>query len=509
MIFITTILTTSIEVKLGKVPLQQQGPVNTSSGFIQTNTDLVAGNEEADDSLATVVNSYEERIRFLENEVMRVGSLSRVDESEKDKEIDQLRCQLDDLAHENNQLREDLEVSKEFEKRVNVLMIQNNEQHEQIKKLKQAVWVFEQIDITGLRTQVNKLTDDKQKLEGELVSLKEKEEKLEKAEEQIRQLEKSSLTLQLTIEELEKSEAEARAESEGKVDKAVFNELKDEAKKLGEWLNKSKEDNKELRFQVDNLEKALDKSAEDLGKYANKLEESNADFIALSEENKALNYEFNHLMLELQSFQKLVEEGEENTKKFETELANKNKLIDTLRNDNRDLKAKYDAAWHKNNKHEFELIKLKEEAESLKVDNKNLESHVKELEKQVIQMQFNKEQLKHEIKNLNKQIEELLHRIEEEVKADEAKEGDSVDVGKLKRNFSIVIRNLKGQIQMLQQRILQLEAELGLQNTQNTQRVMELKARVVNQRNSTVETVPGFVKRNQRRGKGLFIGNQF
>ena len=506
MIFITTILTTSIQVSLGKGSLQQQEPINTSTGFIQTNTELVAGNGEADDSLATVVNSYEERIRFLENEVIRVGSLSRVDESEKDKEIDQLRSQLDDLAHENNQLKEDLEASKEFEKRVHVLMIQNNEQHETIKKLKQAVWVFEQIDINGLRTQVNKLTDDKQKLESELVVLKEKEEKLENAEEQIKQLEKSSLTLQLTIGELEKSLADAKAESEGKVDKAVFNELKDEAQKLGEWLDKSKEDNKELRFQVDNLEKALDKSAEGLNEYVSKLEESNAHIKVLTEELGALSNDFEQIGLELQDQQK---RSDEHIKKIETELANKDGQLSGLRHENHRLEAKYEEAWRKNNLNKVEIRQLKEEEESLKVDKKNLESRVKTLETQVTKMQFDKEQLKQEINDLNKQIEELLHRIEEEVKKDEAKEGDSVDVKKLKRNFSIVIRNLKGQIKMLQQRILQLEAELGLQNNQNTQRAIELKARVVNQRNSTVETVPGFVTRKKRRNKGLFIGNQF
>jgi chromosome segregation protein len=469
---------------------------------------------EDQDSLSAVVRSYEERVNFLETEIRRISRLSNG--SDVDQQLlSDLQCEVDRLSLENEELRCAL-VDSQNDTLVDELRIELSELTAKNVRQEAKLEMLEAVDIEALREQIDRLQQENNDLKCEVAIFNAQGADIIKYREENTELKEKVKELDLIIEELNKEldsvsgvntsniETINNATKPGVVAKdsltalqlenerltqKIFQleniriekmQLEAEIKLLKNQISNINQRNSELQESIEELEIENDDLANQVNQLGRDKRNSEFEISRLKNSNEVFEERISTLESEQQESNDTISGLQNQLNQQRNELNSLNMTIANLKND---LKRSED-----------ELNRRQQEIDELRTDNEGLEDKFRDIER-------SKNRLNNEIDDLNKQIEDLIIQLDKE--SQETAGGNNgngnngnngngnngngnntaqTDVVSLRKHFSIIIRNLQGQIKTLQQRIYDLEGQLGLTagNGQN-KRQFDIKVNVQKQ----------------------------
>lgn len=519
------------------------------SGF-NSLTNMVALEDQ--DSLSAVVRSYEERINFLETEIRRISRLSNG--SDVDQQLLQdLQCEVDRLSMENEELRCALADSQndtlveELRNELAELTAKNVRQEAQLEILQAA-------DVDSLREQIatlqrenneckcevaifNAQGADIEKYREENTELKEKIKELEELNEELnKELDNISgvnTDNRKTIEEkispgvVDKDSITALQLENDRLNQKIFElenlriekmQLEAEIKLLKNQIANLNERNSELQVNIEELEAEND----DLNNQVNQL----------NRDKRNNEFEISRLKNSNEQFEQKIVDLEAELQESESNNGSMQNQLNQQRNDSNDLNMTIANLRNDLKRAEDELNRRQAEIEELRADNDKLEDQFREIQR-------SKSRLDNEIEDLNKQIQDLLRELDREAEGNGSTNNNNGNNGNgnnntnnqqqedpaaLKRHFAIIIRNLQGQIKTLQQRVFDLEAQLGLTEGNGNKRSFDVNVSVQKGssfgRRGRSSDIQDIINRHSRgqcksggcgkgRSNGLMIGSKY
>lgn len=502
---------------------------------------------EDQDSLSAVVRSYEERVNFLENEIRRISRLS--DGSDVDQQLlADLQHEIDRLSMENEELRCALNdnqnemLIEELRTDLAELTAKNVRQEAKLE-------ILEAVDIDALKEQITTLQQENNDLKCEVAIFNaqgadiqkyreentELKEKIKEQEELIQRLNqeldnisgvntdnREKIKEKATVGVVDKDSITALQLENQRLNEKTFElenlriekmQLEAEIKLLKNQISNLNEKNTEFQLAIDNLEAENDELNNQVSQLEREKRNNEFEISRLKNTNEQFEERVASLESEKQEAEDVISTLQNEINQQRNEVNSLNMTIANLRND---LKRTED-----------ELARRVTENEEIRAENERLEDQFRDIER-------SKGRLDNEIEDLNKQIEDLIDQLERETGTTiKTTETDTTQVvnreenaAELRRHFAIIIRNLQGQIKTLQQRVFDLEEQLGLKEGNNSnKRTMEMNISVQKQsfgrrRNRGSSDIQDIINRHSRgscqsgscgngRSKGLLIGSKF
>ena len=442
------------------------------------------------DSLAAVVQSYEQRILFLEAEIRRLSGLRTVAEVDDSVVVD-LQVRIDQLARENDNLRREIDDDDD-EAIIDDLRNQISELTAQNVRLDAKLQAALSVDVDGLRSRIEALGKNNVELRGELA--------------EARAANKQIAVLSAEISRLR--EKNNKLNEENKVLREKPKVVVDNTK-----LNAANAENKELKASIAALNVELSNNASEINRLnmqsrddAKKIKRLSVRLRKANEENDDLQNQLNEsnkknnaVQFEIVSLKAVIENLEDRARKSDANEKNSAGVIAALRASISDLKNENSAANLSINNLQNKLESARDAIKRWENTAAKLNANLKTLSDDLAESEDNNSSLQAQISALNGQILDLEAQLDA---ASNVVIEDNSD--EIRRHFEIIEANLKSQIGVLQARIIDLEGQLGLQGSKTKVNVE------INGQSSISSNVDDIIRRNSgSRTSGFLIGDAF
>ena len=342
---------------------------------------------------------------------------------QKYREADQL------LRNTDSTLQEKIEENQVLQERINNFDNEKEIQNNEIKKLEKKANKMRQIireqltnkkayleEIENLRSHLESIENEKKNT---LIELRE-------AHSSISQLNKSQEISLSTIAKSQIFEKEMKAKIINVENEKIT--LNDQLGKTMAEMNKTREISNQKEIENVKLQERLSSAKNKLKKYEDKMKALNEQYksisttnISLTNENQQLKDEINQKSEEFNNMLKTFQNIKEKNQEFYNKIKANEAKLSEITTENTKLKIDFDK---KERTHSTEIIKLKEEINSLKKTSKNISDEKEELEKSL-----KKEKIKAD------EMKTRLYEYENQFKSDN--ETHSIELNNLKNEIEI------------------------------------------------------------------------